>query len=197
MGSIAPPPQKKKLIIEPICINNTHSQQHASIFRVFFDWVILTYMSRFSPNITVMVAVAVPDIGPLVSLVGSVGFSLLGLVVPVIMETVWYWSEEDEDNGQEQDCLEGNTVTTSETTVTDVGTTAAVDGRPATTVAVAADGSERRPSSRGRGCRRAIRHLKNLILLLLSLLALVGGAFYNIRDIMAGAFGDGSPAPTI
>jgi len=157
-------------------------------------------MSHFSPNITVMVAVAVPDIGPLVSLVGSVGFSLLGLVVPVIMETVWYWSEEDDDENQEQDCWDGTTVTTSVTSVTsvtDAGTTATVDGGPATTVAVAADDGERKPSSRGRGYSRVIRHLKNLILLMLGLLALVGGAFYNIRDIVARASGDSSPAPTI
>lgn len=138
---------------------------------------------------TIMVAVAVPDIGPLVSLVGSVGFSLLGLVIPVVMETVWYWSEEDDDS-QEQDCWDG-------TTVTDTSTTAAVGGRPPTPVAVAAGGAERRSSSRGGGCRRVIRHVKNLILLLLGLLALVGGAFYNIRDIVARASGDGSPAPSI
>jgi len=143
-------------------------------------------MSHFSPNIAVMVAVAVPDIGPLVSLVGSVGFSLLGLVVPVFMETVWYWSEEDDD-GQEQDCWDG-------TTVTATGTTAAVDGGSATPAAAAAGGVERWSSSRGGGFRRAIRHVKNLILLLLGLLALVGGAFYNIRDIVARASGDSSPS---
>ncbi|XP_060859005.1 proton-coupled amino acid transporter-like protein CG1139 [Metopolophium dirhodum] len=146
---------------------------------------------------SIMVAVAVPDIGPLVSLVGSVGFSLLGLVVPVIMETIWYWSEEDDDDNQEQDCWDGTTVTTLEPSVTDAGTTSAVDGGPATTSAGAAGDGEHKPSSRGGGCRRAIRHLKNLILLLLGLLALVGGAFYNIRDIVARASGDGSPAPTI
>jgi len=129
-------------------------------------------MSCYSPNISVMVAVAVPDIGPLVSLVGSVGFSLLGLIVPVIMETVWYWSDEDEDDVQEQDCWDGTTVTasattvtTSEKTVTDPGTTTEVDDGPATTAVVAAGGGERRLSSRDGGYRRAIRHLKNLILL--------------------------------
>jgi len=157
-------------------------------------------MSHFSPNITVMVAVAVPDIGPLVSLVGSVGFSLLGLVIPVIMETVWYWSEEDDD----QDFWDGTTVTASAATVstlvtmvTDAGSTVAVDGGSATTVTVAEVDGERRQSSRGGGCRRAIRHLKNLLLLLLGFLALVGGAFYNIRDIVSRASGDGSPAATI
>jgi proton-coupled amino acid transporter len=152
---------------------------------------------------TIMVAVAVPDIGPLVSLVGSVGFSLLGLIVPVFMETVWYWSDEDDD-GQDQDCWgesmvtdSARTVPTSETTVTDAGVTETVDGGPTTTAANPAGGGERSPSSRGNGCRRAIRYMKNLILFLLGLLALVGGAFYNIRDIVARASGDGSPAPTI
>lgn len=132
-----------------------------------------------------MVAVAIPDIGPLVSLVGSVGFSMLGLIVPVCMETVWYWSDENDD-GQEQDFWDGTTVTGAS------GTTAAVDGGPVTT----AGGAERRSSSRGNCYRRFIRHVKNLILLLLGLLALIGGAFYNVRDIIARASGD-SLSPTI
>jgi len=141
-------------------------------------------MSHLPSNITVMVAVAIPDIGPLVSLVGSVGFSILGLIVPVLMETVWYWSDENDD-GQEQDSWDGTTMTNI-----------AVDGGQATTVTVAAGDAERRSSSRGNSCRRFIRHVKNLILLLLGLIALVGGAFYNVRDIVARASGD-SLTPTI
>lgn len=108
-----------------------------------------------------MVAVAVPDIGPLVSLVGSVGFSLLGLVVPVAMETVWYWSDEDDD----------------------------CDGGTATTAARC------EPPARGNLCRRIMRHVKNLVLLVFASLALVGGAFYNIRDIVARASGDLTAPP--
>lgn len=134
-------------------------------------------------------AVAIPDIGPLVSLVGSVGFSMLGLIVPVFMETVWYWSDENDD-GQEQDFCDGTTVTGES------GTTAAVDGGPATTAVVSAGGAERRALSRGNCCHRFIRHVKNLILFLLGLLALVGGAFYNVRDIIARASGD-SLSPNI
>ncbi|XP_060845019.1 proton-coupled amino acid transporter-like protein CG1139 [Rhopalosiphum padi] len=110
---------------------------------------------------TIMVAVAVPDIGPLVSLVGSVGFSLLGLVVPVAMETVWYWSDEDDD----------------------------CDGGTATTAARC------EPPARGNLCRRIMRHVKNLVLLVFASLALVGGAFYNIRDIVARASGDLTAPP--
>ncbi|KAF0767583.1 proton-coupled amino acid transporter-like protein CG1139 [Aphis craccivora] len=116
---------------------------------------------------TIFVAVIVPDIGPLVSLVGSVGFSLLGLIIPVAMETVWFWYDEDGD-GQEQDCCDGTTPKTNHESWV-----------------------------RGNMCRRIVRHVKNAILLLFATLALVGGAFYNIRDIIARASGDGTPPPAI
>lgn len=108
-----------------------------------------------------------PDIGPLVSLVGSVGFSLLGLIIPVAMETVWFWYDEDGD-GQEQDCYDGTTAKTNHASW-----------------------------ARGNMCRRIVRHVKNAILLLFATLALVGGAFYNIRDIMARASGDDTPPAAV
>lgn len=129
-----------------------------------------------------MVAIAVPDIGPLVSLVGSVGFSLLGLIVPVAMETVWYWSDEDEDEHDlEQHYWNGTTAAT------------AVDGPTPSTVNLTA-GEKRQSSDRGRICRRILRHVKNVFLILLASLALVGGAFYNIRDIVARATDNGTPS---
>jgi len=111
--------------------------------------------------------VIVPDIGPLVSLVGSVGFSLLGLIIPVAMETVWFWYDEDGD-GQEQDSCDGTTLKTNHESW-----------------------------ARGNMWRRIVRHMKNAILLLFATLALVGGAFYNIRDIIAKATGDGTPSPAV
>lgn len=116
---------------------------------------------------TIIVAVIVPDIGPLVSLVGSVGFSLLGLIIPVAMETVWFWYDEDGD-GQEQDSCDGTTPKTNHESWV-----------------------------RGNMWRRIVRHVKNAILLLFATLALVGGAFYNIRDIVARATGDGTPPPAV
>jgi proton-coupled amino acid transporter len=39
----------------------------------------------------VVVAIAVPNLGPIISLVGAVCFSTLGLFCPAIIETVTYW----------------------------------------------------------------------------------------------------------
>uniref|UniRef100_A0A2H8TWL3 Proton-coupled amino acid transporter 1 n=2 Tax=Melanaphis sacchari TaxID=742174 RepID=A0A2H8TWL3_9HEMI len=112
---------------------------------------------------TIIVAMAIPDIGPLVSLVGSIGFSLLGLIVPVIMETVWYWYDEDNDD-LGQNCYDGTATT--------------------------ANGAKSMLSARGNICRRIVRHVKNMILLVFATVALVGGAFYNIRDIVNKASED-------
>ncbi|XP_066994810.2 proton-coupled amino acid transporter-like protein pathetic [Anabrus simplex] len=43
--------------------------------------------------ISVAVAAAVPNLGPIISLVGAVCFSTLGLLCPAIIETVTYWDE--------------------------------------------------------------------------------------------------------
>lgn len=40
---------------------------------------------------TVIVAIAVPNLGPIISLVGAVCFSTLGLFCPAVIETVTYW----------------------------------------------------------------------------------------------------------
>lgn len=39
------------------------------------------------------VAVAVPNLDPIISLVGAVFFSVLGILVPAIIETVYYWPD--------------------------------------------------------------------------------------------------------
>jgi proton-coupled amino acid transporter len=39
----------------------------------------------------VVVAIAVPNLGPIISLVGAVCFSTLGLFCPAVIETVTYW----------------------------------------------------------------------------------------------------------
>lgn len=41
----------------------------------------------------VLLAVAVPTIGPFVGLIGAFCFSILGLMAPVLIETVTYWEE--------------------------------------------------------------------------------------------------------
>lgn len=45
---------------------------------------------------TVCIAIAVPDLGPFISLVGAVCLSFLGLIFPAVIETVTFW---DRPNG--------------------------------------------------------------------------------------------------
>lgn len=42
---------------------------------------------------TVAVAIAVPNLGPIISLVGALCFSTLGLLCPAVIETVTYWED--------------------------------------------------------------------------------------------------------
>jgi proton-coupled amino acid transporter len=42
-------------------------------------------------SFVVLLAVAVPTIGPFIGLIGAFCFSILGLLVPVFIETVTYW----------------------------------------------------------------------------------------------------------
>jgi proton-coupled amino acid transporter len=51
-------------------------------------------MSTFFLVFTVAVAVAVPTISPFISLIGALCFSMLGLVVPALIEIITFW-----DNG--------------------------------------------------------------------------------------------------
>jgi proton-coupled amino acid transporter len=42
-------------------------------------------------DVTVIVAVAVPTISPFMSLIGALCFSMLGLIMPAIIEVVTFW----------------------------------------------------------------------------------------------------------
>jgi len=42
---------------------------------------------------TVVIAVAVPTIGPFIGLIGAFCFSLLGIIVPLIIEFATYWDD--------------------------------------------------------------------------------------------------------
>lgn len=44
--------------------------------------------------VPVLIAIAVPNLGPFISLVGAVCLSTLGLMFPAIIELVTYWEEE-------------------------------------------------------------------------------------------------------
>ena len=49
------------------------------------------YVVTESCFIPVAVAIAVPNLGPIISLVGALCFSTLGLFVPAVIENVTYW----------------------------------------------------------------------------------------------------------
>lgn len=49
------------------------------------------YVVIQSCSIPVAVAIAVPNLGPIISLVGALCFSTLGLLVPAVIESVTYW----------------------------------------------------------------------------------------------------------
>lgn len=42
--------------------------------------------------LTVIIAIAIPDIGPFMTLIGAVCLSTLGLIFPSVIETVTYWN---------------------------------------------------------------------------------------------------------
>lgn len=55
---------------------------------------LVNYMMRtVLVTAAVLLAVAVPSIGPFVGLLGAFCFSILGLLVPVLIEMVTYWDE--------------------------------------------------------------------------------------------------------
>lgn len=136
--------------------------------------------------IAVIIATVVPDVGPMISLVGSVGFSVLGLIVPAALETVWYWnpeSEDDfEDNHQEMNYCDN--------------TAAEYGSGLASAAALTAKVAKTNKASRNLAIRRALRHVKNGIYVILALFALTGGAFYNLREIISQSPGHSVPAVT-
>ncbi|CAI6357784.1 unnamed protein product [Macrosiphum euphorbiae] len=126
---------------------------------------------RFSLIIgTVIVATVVPDVGPMISLVGSVGFSVLGLLIPAALETVWYWDLQSEDDSFEELAdadVELNQIGLASSTAL----TSRVDNWKERKIAV----------------KRKLRHIKNVIYVILGLSALGGGAFYNLKEMFTPA----------
>ncbi|CAH1709918.1 proton-coupled amino acid transporter-like protein pathetic isoform X1 [Aphis gossypii] len=56
---------------------------------IYHNYVLRTVMVTLS----VLIAVAVPTIGPFIGLIGAFCFSLLGIIVPVIIEFATYWDK--------------------------------------------------------------------------------------------------------
>ncbi|XP_025207523.1 proton-coupled amino acid transporter-like protein pathetic [Melanaphis sacchari] len=123
---------------------------------------------------TVIIATAVPDVGPMISLVGSVGFSVLGLIVPAALETVWYWNPESEDDYED-----------SHQEMNSCDNVGVENGIGLASAAVLTQKVAKTDKAiRNIAIRRFLRHAKNFIYFILALFALTGGAFYNIREII-------------
>jgi len=119
--------------------------------------------------IAVIVATVVPDVGPMISLVGSVGFSVLGLLIPTALETVWYWDLSEDDSYEElaDADVELNRIGLASSTAL----TSRVDNWKGRKIAV----------------KRKLRHIKNVFYVILALSALAGGAFYNLKEMFTPA----------
>lgn len=132
--------------------------------------------------IIVIVATVVPDVGPMISLVGAVGFSVLGIIIPAAMETAWYWdpkSENDLENTLQGTNFDGETVE---------------DGNGLASAAVLMSKvAKTDKDKRKMAIRRTIRHVKNSIYVVLALFALTGGAYYNLKEIFTPSHS--MPAP--
>jgi len=118
----------------------------------------------------------------MISLVGSVGFSVLGLIVPAALETVWYWNPESEDDFEDH-IQEMNSCDS-----------AAVENKNglASAAKLTVKVAKTDKAARNLAIRRTLRHVKNIIYIILALFALTGGAFYNLREIITQASGHSS-----
>ncbi|XP_026816116.1 LOW QUALITY PROTEIN: proton-coupled amino acid transporter-like protein pathetic [Rhopalosiphum maidis] len=67
----------------------TKIQENFEKATIFHNYVLRTVLVTLS----VVIAVAVPTIGPFIGLIGAFCFSLLGIVVPVIIEFATYWDD--------------------------------------------------------------------------------------------------------
>lgn len=67
----------------------TKIQENFEKSTMFHNYVLRTVLVTLS----VLIAVAVPTIGPFIGLIGAFCFSLLGIVVPVFIEFATYWND--------------------------------------------------------------------------------------------------------
>lgn len=148
---------------------------------------------------------ALPNIGPLVSLVGSVGFSILGLVVPICLEVVWHWYPKENEDEDDDECWDA---TSAAENGVGGGTVASVDGEASKAEAPkaeaaqvvgcetrpeATEGNEKTPSRHRRtAILRVVRHIKNIFFFSLAMASLAGGTYFNIREIMTLTMEDDS-----
>lgn len=104
----------------------------------------------------VIIAMIKPDISSLIELVGSVGFSILGIILPVILDTIWNWYPEDHYlDSDDPEC----------------------DIR-----AVIEENVERRRIVINYYfIFRLVNYIKNAIIFFLGIFALVGGVYYNLN----------------
>lgn len=152
-----------------------------------------------------------PRIEPLISLVGAVGFSILGLIVPILMETVWYWYPVEEENNVNNDLHNLTAAETKEPTDAMLGCfdiNAPTNGVGLWSIWAAIRGGSTvttgtrsavmaKTTSTWKHVKRIVRCTKNGMVLALAMFALVGGSWFNIQQIASGMFGDGDLKPTM
>lgn len=153
-----------------------------------------------------------PEIGPLVSLVGSAGFSVLGLLIPVVMETIWYWDKKSDynDDYYNNDCDAVDNIEEQENIAMgcfniavpsySIGMTMmwAVVGGVSVMATNTRSGITTRTASKARALKRAVRHVKNVIIVVLAVFALIGGIVNSVQQIGANASdGSGQPKPSM
>lgn len=120
------------------------------------------------------------------------------------METVWYYypkDDDDDDDGGDGDgdgdherpeTRWGGVAVNGSSGVTTNTVSATVANTTVPGVTASAAGEKEKRTNHRRTIRRIVRHVKNLVLLVLAMFALIGGAYYNIRDIVQQAVSDGS-----
>ncbi|VVC37496.1 Amino acid transporter, transmembrane domain [Cinara cedri] len=125
---------------------------------------------------TVFIATLVPDLAPFISLIGAVFYSILGLLCPAVIHLAVYWhqsSEADDDDSEEDDFnCDGDYYSIEDDD--DHGVTTE---RPRRRV----NGES---TSKSKGMSRWIV-FKDIIIILMALIALVSGTYISIRNIMA------------
>lgn len=133
----------------------------------------------------VFIATLVPDLAPFISLIGAVFYSILGLLCPAVIHLAVYWhqnAEADDDDSEDDDFNCDGDYHGIEDEDTDGVTTQ----QPRTRT--------NRGSSKSKGMSR-LTVFKDIIIILMALIALVSGTYSSLRNIMTvDAHNDTTPS---
>lgn len=127
-----------------------------------------------------MIAALVPDLAPFISLIGSIFFSILGLMCPAVIHLFTFW-EHDDENGDSSD-----SDTDSEDGLDFDGDYYPVDDD--TDRDDMKRQQRRRSSSRSTGRKKGMNRwtmAKDVAIVMIALIALVSGTYASLVDIVA------------